>query len=124
MTFFPGCNISHMKTPIFLLLLIVFGGACSTPKETPKKETPVVSRKDAFRGGTSFENPIVIRVSNERAGLDEEYKWLSSNYPGYSLVRRTQEVRSSRHYDIVRIRTKSGQLKDVYFDSTGFRKKG
>ena len=59
-------------------------------------------------------------VENERAGLDEEYKWLSNNYPGYAMIRRTQVKRSSKHYDIIRIKTQQGQVKDIYFDSTRF----
>ena len=58
-------------------------------------------------------------VESESTGLNEEYKWLASNYPGYSLVRRTHVKKSSKHYDIIRIKTK-GQVKDIYFDSTRF----
>jgi hypothetical protein len=98
--------------------------ACSSPKKTTTKaDLPTVTRADKLVGGTSFSDPVVIMVQDERTGLDEEYKWLSINYPGYSLVRKTQVTRSSKHYDIVRIKTKQGQLKDIYFDSTRFSAK-
>ncbi len=73
-----------------------------------------------LRGGTSFSNAVVIMVEKETAGLNEEYKWLANNYPGYGLVKRTHVKREAKHYDIVRIKTPKGQLKDIYFDSTRF----
>ena len=110
-----------MKTAGALFIVIIVAVACSSPKKTATKaDLPTVTRADKLVGGTSFSDPVVIMVQNESAGLDEEYKWLSINYPGYSLVRRTHEIRTSRHYDIVRIKTKQGHLKDIYFDSTRF----
>ena len=110
-----------MKTVNLLFVFISLIGACSTPKKTTVKDaSPTVSSTDVLIGGTSFSNAVVIMVESERAGLDEEYKWLSINYPGYALVRRNQVKRSSRHYDIIRIKTKQGQVKDIYFDSTRF----
>lgn len=110
-----------MKTVNVLFVAIILLGACSSPKKTTTKTaSPRVTRTDVLRGGTSFSNAVVIMVENERAGLDEEYKWLSNNYPGYAMIRRTQVKRSSKHYDIIRIKTQQGQVKDIYFDSTRF----
>jgi hypothetical protein len=110
-----------MKTINLLFVVIILLGACSSPKKTTTKGvSPAVTRTDVLRGGTSFSNAVVILLENERAGLDEEYKWLANNFPGYALIRRTHVIRSSRHYDIVRIKTKQGQVKDIYFDSTRF----
>ena len=110
-----------MKTASALFIVISIALACSPPKKaTPKADLPTVTRADKLVGGTSFSDPVVIMVQDERTGLDEEYKWLSNNFPGYALIRRTHVIRSSRHYDIVRIKTKQGQVKDIYFDSTRF----
>ena len=110
-----------MKTSIVLFIACLLLTACSSPKKTTTKaDVPKVSREDLLMGGTSFSNPVVIMVQKERAGLDEEYKWLSNNYPGYSLIRRRHVSRASKQYDIVRIKTKQGQLKDIYFDSTRY----
>ena len=111
-----------MKTVklLFVVIIILFG-ACAPPKKTRTKDaSPAVTRTDLLRGGTSFSNAVVIMVKSEREGLNEEYKWLSNNYPGYGLIRRTPVERSSRRYDIIRIKTKQGQVKDIYFDSTRF----
>jgi len=110
-----------MKTSVVLFITIVFAVACSAPKKTPAKtEAPKVSRSDMLKGGTSFSAPVVIMVQDEKTGLEEEYKWLSINYPGYSLIRRTEVSRPPKHFDVVRIKTKQGQLKDIHFDSTRF----
>jgi len=109
-----------MKTTSALVIAIMLLTACSSPKKTPTRDdVPKASRTDVLRGGTSFSNAIVIMVENESAGLNEEYKWLANNYPGYSLVRRNSVKKSSKHYDIIRIKTQ-GQVKDIYFDSTHF----
>lgn len=112
-----------MKTTRRFILIIFLSAlfACSSPKETPTKPPArKISKTDILRGGTSFSNPVVIRVTTERAGLDEEYKWLSKNYPGYSLIRRKQVTQGGKHFDIVSIRTRDGQQKDIYFDTTAF----
>ena len=110
-----------MKTVNALFLLIIILAACTTPKKTTTKRiAPVVTHEDVLKGGTSYTNPVVIMMQSEREVLDGEYKWLAINYPGYSLVRRYHRIRSPKHYDIVRIRTNQGQLRDVYFDSTAF----
>jgi len=111
-----------MKITTFLLILGPILAACSSPKKAPaRKAPPAISREDILRGGTSYGNPVVIGVKTERVGLDEEYKWLSNTYPGYTVIKRRHEKKSPKHYDIIRIRTKQGQVKDVYFDSTSFR---
>ena len=108
-------------TPILSLVILL--GACSSSKKgTPatKPSSPTVTKKDVFRGGTSLENPVVIKVETEKAGLDEEYKWLTENHPGYTTIRKAQISRGNKHYDIIRIRTRDGHEKDIYFDTTSF----
>jgi hypothetical protein len=110
-----------MKTVILLFVVIILLAACSSPKKTTTKApSPRPTRTDVFRGGTSFSNAVVIMVETESAGLKEEYKWLSNNYPGYGLIKKTHVTRSSKHYDIMRIKTRDGHLKTIYFDTTHF----
>ena len=112
-----------MKTTHLFLILIIFLSACSSPKTTTsvKKDSPGKSTEaDVFRGGTSFENPVVIKVEKESAGIEEEYKWLSNNYPGYSAIKKSHISAGKKHYDVIRIRTRDRQVKDIYFDVTSF----
>ena len=113
-------NTYFMKTINLLLFVIILLGACSSPKKTTKAVSPAVTRDDVLRGGTSFSNAVILMVENESAGLSEEYKWLANNYPGYGLIRRTHVKKSPKHYDIIRIKTRQGHVKDIYFDSTRF----
>lgn len=106
-----------------LFFIIILLGACSSPKKTTKAVSSAVTRDDVLPGGTSFSNAVILRVESESTGLSEEYKWLSNNYPGYGVIRRTQVKKPPRHYDIIRIKTKQGQVKDIYCDSTSFRGK-
>ena len=110
-----------VKTISALFIICILAVACSTAKKpTPGRNRPAISREDMLKGGTSFNNPVVILQLSEREMLDEEYKWLSNNYPGYALGRRSHTVRSSKHYDIVRIKTRQGQVRDIYFDCTKY----
>lgn len=113
-------NPGIMKITAFFFLLIIFSSSCSSPKKVAPKPSTTVTKTDLLNGGTSFSNAVVFRVTTERDGMDEEYRWLRNLYPGYSLVRRSSVKRSSKSYDIVRIKTREGHLKDIYFDSTSF----
>ena len=97
-----------MKLTGFIFALLILAGSCSSPKKAPVKAGPTVTRADVLNGGTSFSNPVVLKVTTEREGKDEEYRWLRNLYPGYTLVRTSAVRRSARYYDIIRIRTKQG----------------
>jgi ABC-type glycerol-3-phosphate transport system substrate-binding protein len=112
-----------MKAINNFLLLVLFSGACSSNKKAAtimKVSTHTVTRSDVLKGGTSFENAIIIKVEKESAGVAEEYKWLSESYPGYSTVRKTQTANGKKHYDIIKIKTRDGWEKEIYFDTTSF----
>jgi len=111
-----------MKAIILLILVFVLASCSSSKKTTSAKNVSShkVTKTDIFKGGTSFENAIVIRVATETAGVAEEYKWLAQSYPGYSTIRKTQTTRDKKHYDIITFRTRDGIEKNAYFDITSF----
>ncbi len=119
-------NAFSMKKNIIFLALLIFLTACSSPKKSASAEkttTHAVTKKDMMKGGTSFENAVVIKVKNESEGVAEEYRWLKQSYPGYSMIRKTQAAKDNRHYDIITFRTRAGAEKDAYFDITSFFRK-
>ncbi|MGC4035015.1 MAG: hypothetical protein QM764_03570 [Chitinophagaceae bacterium] len=110
-----------VKSFTVLFIFCLFTESCSTSKRaTPVRNSSNLTAADKLRGGTAFSNAVIIMVKSEREVLDEEYKWLSYSFPGYGLIVRNHKVHSAKHYDIVRIKTKQGQIRDVYFDSTSF----
>lgn len=109
-----------MKVIYLLFAFLFLLGSCSTPKKAPAKPVTTITRADVINGGTSYSNAVLLQVKTERAGMDEEYRWLRNLYPGYGMVRRSRVKRSSRSYDIIRIKTRDGVLKDIYFDATSF----
>ncbi|MFI5130444.1 MAG: hypothetical protein ACHQFX_10655 [Chitinophagales bacterium] len=109
--------------PIALFPFLIILAACSSPKKSTAVKEPSsnkITKTDLLKGGTSFENAIVIKVQTESAGVAEEFKWLAQSYPGYSTIRKTQTVRGGKHYDIITFRTKDGAEKNAYFDTSSF----
>lgn len=108
---------------IFLLLsfhLLLF--SCSSPKKTVNS-VPAGTRvtpADRLKGGTSFDDAIVIRVKTEKAGIQEEFRWLRESYPGYALIRKSRVSHGGRQFDLIWFRTRAGVEKTAYFDVTGF----
>ena len=105
-----------------LFFSIILLTSCTETKKTTAAKAPAnkVTSTDILKGGTSFENAVVIRVQTESAGVAEEFKWLGQSYPGYSMIRKVHTSRGSKHYDIITFRTRDGKEKTAYFDITSF----
>lgn len=118
-------NAEYMKTIVPFLVSVALLAACSTSKSSTEKKTSTakVTKQDLMKGGTSFDNAVILRVKTESAGVAEEYKWLAESYPGYSMIRKTQTSRGNKHYDIITFKTRDGIEKNAYFDITSFYKK-
>jgi len=115
-----------MKTIVSFLIFVVLLTACSTskkPTSEKKASTAKVTKQDLMKGGTSFDNAVILRVKTESAGVAEEYKWLAESYPGYSMIRKLQTSKGNKHYDIITFKTRDGIEKNAYFDITSFYKK-
>jgi hypothetical protein len=111
-----------MKTAKLIIGFILVLSACTSNKKTTTSTVSAhkVTKLDMLKGGTSYENAIVIKVTSESAGVQEEYKWLAESYPGYAVIRKTQTSKANKHYDIITFKTKNGEEKIVYFETTSF----
>ena len=58
--------------------------------------------------------------TNEMAGISAEYAWLKEHYPGYESLGQALLQDGKKPYDRIKIRTSSGQEKEVYFDISHF----
>jgi hypothetical protein len=104
----------------FLLLALAFGFvSCNGSKHsvgTSTDQFPVVKDQE----GTSYENAVFITEKTESKGVDAEYKWLSQHYPGYKLKKQSLGHNGGKPYDLMDIKTSSGEEKTIYFDISNF----
>jgi len=113
-----------MKKFLFPLIPILFLFACSASK---KVSQPIITSSSIDSSGTivrgdgfSFQTAIVIEAKNESTGVDKEYKWLSENYRGYTLISQALSFDKGKPYDIMSIKTSEGIEKKIYFDISKF----
>jgi hypothetical protein len=94
---------------VFLILIVAFY-SCSTSNSVSK----------TVRDGSTFENAIVIKASNEMDGVRNEYVIISKLYPEYKLLSQGSSSKGSKHYDSIKILTSEKVEKTIYFDITNF----
>jgi hypothetical protein len=112
-----------MKPNYLLFILVLFLGACSSPKKTistKEASSAEITNSSVVQDGSSFDNAIILKQKRERAGVDAEYKWLAQNYPGYAKIKQSLNGKGKKYYDIITIKTKDGEVKEIYFDITNF----
>ena len=112
----------------FLSILLIFTSCSSQRKSqslslnntsaSSKNIEPLSDQKTA--DGSSFEKAIFIDKTSEKAGIDAEYAWLKENYPGYRMIQQSLSQHKGRSYDILTIKTKESEEKDIYFDISKF----
>lgn len=62
-----------------------------------------------FEVGSSRRHAIVVR------GVADEYAWLSEHFPNYRLVLQSLCLHVDGAYDVLQIRTESGEVREIYF---------
>jgi len=100
-----------MKTRIALFICLVIGlglTSCSS--------TSMVTDSSGGRDGSSFEKAVI--ASSVRA----EYKWIDRTYPESELMTQIVVYQYDKPFDVVTIKTKEGEEKDIYFDISKFYK--
>ena len=111
-----------MRFTHLVLAFAMLVSSCSTTKKSTSNSQTVnsstVSNPEA--DGSSFEKAIIINKKNETDGVAEEYKWLREHYPGYTFRSQSLNYKDKRSYDILKIKTQSGEEKSIYFDITNF----
>jgi len=110
-----------MRKLIFVLAIVSLVASCSPGKRLTtemKNQNEITS--DTERDGSSFAKAVLIKEKNERAGVDAEYAWIRSNYPGYQLRLQALSYENKKPYDIIHITTVNGEEKSIYFDISNF----
>jgi hypothetical protein len=108
-----------MKKILFLTVVSLF--FCSAAFAIPSlRDTS--HRRDSIiiRDGSSFDRAIIIADSNESTGIAAEYKWLDDHYPGCKTGSQSLNYHNKKPYDILYIKTKDRESKEVYFDISNY----
>ena len=99
--------------PLFLLIVLA---ACAQKKQPVSAGDEIQGERD----GSSYEKAIIIRQETEKAGVDAEYVWIGAKYPGYKMLGQSLTQKDGKPYDILDIKTASGEKVTVYFDISNF----
>ncbi|MEI7595280.1 MAG: hypothetical protein WCK02_05985 [Bacteroidota bacterium] len=105
-----------------LLVLALFSSlliSCSTVKSSRDKSNNINSTT-VKADGTSYEHAVVIKEKTETSGVEAEHKWLSKNYPNYTLLSQSLSEHKNKPYDLMNISLPSGEKKCIYFDISNF----
>ena len=106
-----------MKKALFIIIALL-SSSVSFAKHCLKDST----RHDSVvqKDGSSYNNAIIIKATNEGDGIDAEYKWLADHYPGYKTEGQSLNENGKTPYDVLHIKTNDGQRKDVFFDISSY----
>lgn len=84
-------------------------------------------RSPLYSGGSgeTIEDAVIINATNTSSGVAAEYRYVSRRCgrpdADWTLVSQAlQELEDGRHYDILTVRLKSGEVKEFYFDISPF----
>jgi len=109
-----------MKKIVILVVITFASFSCSlfrkSVEERSIKEAAYVSVND----GLSYENAVIINVTNSHKGVTVEYKWLKQNYSGYSILDEKISFFDNKPFDIFTIKTREGEEKNIYFNISAF----
>jgi len=71
--------------------------------------------------GLSCNGAIVIKATNEQAGIAEEHAWIQENYPGAQVpVQQSLTKCGDKPVDQIEIETANGRKVTLYFDISNF----
>lgn len=83
-----------------------------------EKWQQIQSERKASSNGSNFKNAIIVN------SISEEYQWLRDHFPGYQFIMQSLVHEGGKSYDVLKIKTTSGDIKSFYFDISSFFGKG
>ena len=86
------------------------------------------SKQQRYGGGSgeTKEDAVIINAPNTSLGVAAEYRYLSRKYGqkdvDWTLVWQAllEDKENDRHYDLLRVKLTSGEVKELHFDITAF----
>lgn len=109
-----------MKKVVFLMAVSLITASCSLfTGVSGITETTDISSSDST-DGSSYEEAIVIRETITYKAVNAEYDWLRMHYPGYRIIHQSVSYYDNQPYDIFSVKTKNGDVLDIYFNISSF----
>lgn len=71
-------------------------------------------RSNKGRDGTCAEKAIIVN------SIAEEYQWVRTNCPGFTPHMQSLKTIDGRPYDVLTLRSESGEERIVYFEISSF----
>lgn len=102
---------------LFYISMLFICTACSTQK---KNTATVSADTSSVSLGLSYNTAILINETSETSGVNAEYAWLKSKYPGYKTKSQTLVTHDKQPFDVITIITQSGEELKVYFNISNF----
>ena len=116
-----------MKRPLIFLVFVFPFFACASGRKSgagtpasPGTSATSVAPADSIRDGSSFDRAIIIKDTDETAGVHSEYQWIRDNYPGYSTEKQSLVAHQGISFDVLVIRNQDRTEKTVYFNISRF----
>ncbi|MFH1370100.1 MAG: hypothetical protein ABII09_02275 [Planctomycetota bacterium] len=114
-----------MKKGFLLIVLLLVVGCKSGQTQTGPTAgdiKPPSIKGVLFAGGdgSSIENAVIIKATNELAGVRGEYDWIRKNHPDWKLEKQSVLKGGGKIYDKMDFQTPDGRPATLFFDITDF----
>src|SRR5262245_5397531 len=112
-------RLTSVASAVAIVLLLSLPSACGASRHTTGP-TPQTSLAPGEPGPESIpcEKPVVVKATNDFAGVQEERAWLDDHYPGHSQYAQGLQAAKGRAFDVLTFSTKDGRQVSVCFDIT------
>jgi hypothetical protein len=82
-------------------------------------------RRYSGGNGETMEDAVVVNAPNTAIGVAAEYRYVSRRFGQPDIdwtpvLQSLHKAEDGRRYDVLAIRLKSGEVKELYFDITSF----
>lgn len=106
-----------------LIIFLFFAIGCASGRKSaagPAAAAAPVAVTDTVRDGSSFDRAVIIKDTNETAGVHTEYQWIRDNYPGYDTKKQSLVSNKGIPFDVLVVRNQDRTEKTVYFNISSF----
>jgi len=107
--------------PVLLCTAVLV--SCSSSKKSTSKsynDAAVSQAGNASEDALSYGTAVLIRETNETAGVDAEYKWIKKHYTNYTINGQKLTEFNGKPYDVITIVPAGSKPVELFFDISKF----